>query len=278
MKKNLLSTATLNNGVEIPYLGLGTWLARGQTCEHAVEYALNHGYAHIDTAQEYGNEQQVGKGWKASAKTRDEVFLTTKVRNANQGYESTKKSFEKSLTALQTDYVDLMLIHWPNIKSFNRTLETWQALIELNEKGLCRSIGVSNFTIPLMEKLLSEFDVVPAVNQVEFHNFLYQKELLNYCRDKEIQLEAYSPIARAKYTDNPQLQRVAKKHHKTVPQVMLAWCLHHDVIVIPKSVNEGRIKENAAIFFELDDEDMKVLNNLGPKTRLVDGAWAPPNW
>ena len=278
MQKTKESTSTLNNGVKIPYLGLGTWLAKGKKCVHAVKYALNHGYAMIDTAQAYGNEKQVGEGWKASDKSRDEIFITTKIRNSNQGYQSATNSFEKSLDKLQTDYVDLLLIHWPNIKNFDRTIETWRALVDLREKGLAKSIGVSNFTIPLTNKLLDQIDIVPAVNQVEFHTFLYQKELLEYCQDKDIQIEAYSPIARAKFLDNDVLQQVSKKYDKTAAQVMLAWCLNHDLVVIPKTVHEDRIEENADIFFDLDKEDMEALDNLGPETRLVTGGWQPPSW
>jgi len=269
MKKSIQSTVTLNDGVEIPYLGLGTWQARGSKCEHAVDYALNHGYLLIDTAQAYNNERQVGKGCKASGRPREEIFLTTKIHNSNQGYNSTIQSFEKSLKNLQMDYVDLLLIHWPEKNNFDLTVETWQALIDLQAKGLCRSIGVSNFSISLTEKLLEEIDVVPAVNQVEFHIFLYQKELLEYSRQKNIQIEAYSPIARAKFLDHDQLQSIAKKHDKTAAQIMLGWCLNHDLVVVPKTIHEDRIKENADIFFGLDDEDMQTLDNLDFTTRLV---------
>ncbi|MDT8381867.1 MAG: aldo/keto reductase [Brevefilum sp.] len=275
MEKSIKSTKLLNNGVEIPLLGLGTWESRGKKCEHAVEFALTHGYSMIDTAQGYNNEGQVGKGWKASGRSRAEIFITTKISSSNQGYQKSKRSLEESLEKLETDYVDLLLIHWPKKRNFSLTIETWQALVELQESGLTRSIGVSNFTIPLIEKLLEETDVVPAVNQVEFHTFLYQKELLEYCRDKDIQIEAYSPIARTKFFDNKEIQRIAEKHGKTSAQVMLAWGINHDLVVIPKSTHEGRIQENADIFFELDDQDMQALNNLGPSVRLVDGPWAP---
>ncbi|MDF1519121.1 MAG: aldo/keto reductase [Brevefilum sp.] len=275
MEKSIKSTKLLNNGVEIPLLGLGTWESRGKKCEHAVEFALTHGYSMIDTAQGYNNEGQVGKGWKASGRSREEIFITTKISSSNQGYQKSKRSLEESLEKLETDYVDLLLIHWPKKRNFSLTIETWQALVELQESGLTRSIGVSNFTIPLIEKLLEETDVVPAVNQVEFHTFLYQKELLEYCRDKDIQIEAYSPIARAKFFDNKEIQRIAEKHGKTSAQVMLAWGINHDLVVIPKSTHEGRILENADIFFKLDDQDVHTLNNLGPSVRLVDGPWAP---
>ena len=278
MKKTIQSTTTLNNGVEIPYLGLGTWQARGKNCAHAVEFALTHDYSLIDTAQAYGNERRVGDGWKDSGRARDEIFITTKIRNSKQGYDSAQKSFKKSLDALQTDYVDLLLIHWPNVKRFNRTVETWRALIDLQEKGLCRSIGVSNFTIELLEKLMDKINVVPQANQVEFHTFLYQQDLLKYCRKQEIQIEAYSPIARAKFLDNDVLQKMAKKYDKTAAQVMLAWGVNHDLIVIPKSEHEGRIQENADIFFEIDEEDMKELDSLSPERRLVKGIWSPKSW
>jgi len=275
MEKSIESTKLLNNGVEIPLLGLGTWQSRGKKCAHAVEFALSHRYSMIDTAQGYHNEGQVGKGWKASGRSREEIFITTKISSSNQGYQKSKRSLEESLEKLQTDYVDLLLIHWPKKRNFSQTIETWQALVELQESRLTRSIGVSNFTIPLIEKLLEETAVLPAVNQVEFHTFLYQKELLEYCQEKGIQIEAYSPIARAKFFDNKEIQRIAEKHDKTPAQVMLAWGINHDLVVIPKSTHEGRILENADIFFKLDDEDMQALNSLGSSVRLVDGPWAP---
>lgn len=278
MEKTIKSRITLNDGVEIPYLGLGTWLSRGRECRQAVKYALEYGYDHIDTAQAYDNENEVGDGWKDSGRSRDELFITTKIRNSNQGFERSKQSLTRSLQALQTEYVDLLLIHWPDVNNFERTIQTWRALIKLREEGLCRSIGVSNFTIRLLDKLLEEIDVVPAVNQVEFHTYLFQKELLEYCQGKRIQIEAYSPIARAKFLDNDQIQRIAKKYHKTPAQVMLAWCVNHDLVVIPKTVHKDRIEENADIFFELDDDDMKALNKLGPETRLVQISEAPPSW
>jgi diketogulonate reductase-like aldo/keto reductase len=215
----------------------------------------------------------VGEGWKASGRDRDEIFITTKIRTANQGFDSTKKSFQKSLEALQTDCVDLLLIHWPDVNVFSRTVAAWRAMIDLQQEGACRSIGVSNFPIDLLKKLLDETGVLPQVNQVEFHSFLYQKELLAFCRKHHIQIEAYSPIARAKFLDNAILQEVAKKHRKTAAQVMLAWAVNHNLVVIPKSTNEGRILENADIFFSLDEEDIQALDNLGIEQRLVKGIW-----
>jgi diketogulonate reductase-like aldo/keto reductase len=277
MEKSIQRTTTLNNGVEMPILGLGTWQSRGNKCEHAVEFALKNGYSMIDTAQAYDNEAQVGRGWKASGRSREKIFITTKVRSTNQGYEKSQRSLEKSLESLQTDYVDLFLIHWPSKRDFSRSIETWKAFEKVQAEGLSRSIGVSNFTIPLLKKLIDETDVVPAVNQVEFHTFLYQKELLGYCQKKGIQVEAYSPIARANYLDNELLQTIANKYNKTAAQIMLAWCVNHGLVVIPKSTHEKRIIENSDIFFELEQEDMNKLDSLDQNKRLVDGPWAP-NW
>ena len=278
MEKNRTPTIKLNNDVNMPLLGLGTYRALGDEGKAAIQFALTHGYNMIDTAQAYSNEPQVGDGWIASGRTRGDIFITTKIRNGNQGYESTQSSFKKSLVNLQTDYVDLLLIHWPNIQDFNRTLTTWQAMIELYKDGLCRSIGVSNFSIPLLEKLIDETDLVPAVNQVEFHTFLYQKELLDFCNEQAIRIEAYTPIARGKYFDHVQIQGVAEKYQKTPAQVMLGWCIQHNIPVIPKSVHNDRILENRDSFFELAPQDMEILDNLKPQTRLIDSPNAPPSW
>ena len=278
MKKTIQSTTLLNDGVKLPFLGLGTWMSRGVECENAINFALNHGYNLIDTAQIYFNERSVGKGWKDSGRSRDTIFITTKIGNQNQGYKRSIHSMKKSLKALGTDYVDMAMIHWPSIKHFERTVETWQALADLQKEGLSRSIGVCNFTIPLIEKLMGEINIIPAVNQVEFHTFLYQKELLAYCQEKKIQIQAYSPIARAKFLDNEQLQKIAAKHEKSPAQVMIAWCLHHNLAVVPKTIHENRIIENADVFFEMDDEDMNILDNFEEQQRLVKGLSSPPSW
>ncbi len=260
---------TTNDGYEIPILGLGTYLSMGRDCEHAAEFALSHGYDHIDTAQGYNNEKEVGQGWKASGRSREGIYITTKISTSNQGYEKSMRSLEKSLKALQTDDVDVLLIHWPNLSNSDRTFETWQAMVEMQAQGMTRSIGVSNFPIDLLKDLLARTEVVPAINQVEFHPFLYQQELLAYCREKGIQIEAYSPIARTKFFDHEQLVKIAKKYAKTPAQVMLAWLINHNLVVIPKSNHETRILENADIFFQFEAEDMKVLDNLLPQSRVV---------
>ena len=271
-------TISLHNGVDIPTLGLGTWQARGNECVEAVAFALNHGYSLIDTAQGYDNEKEVGKGWQKSGRKREDIFITTKINNSNQGYARSRDSFEKSLADLHTDYVDLLLIHWPDSRNFDRTVETWQTLVELQEAGLCRAIGVSNFTIPLLEALKTEINVIPVVNQVEFHPFLYQKKLLAYCRENKIQVEAYSPIVRGKFFKNDGLQKMANKYGKTPAQIMLAWGVNHRIVVIPKSTNRDRIQENADIFFDLAEEDLAELDSLNQNFRLVTGSWAPPTW
>ena len=278
MNKTINSTKTLTDGNEMPYLGLGTWRARGKECRHAVTFALNHSYSMIDTAQMYENEKQVGDGWKESGQSRDNIFISTKISNQNQGFTQSKEAFKKSLTDLQTDYIDLLMIHWPDIGNFSRTTATWEALIDLQKAGMAKSIGVCNFTIDLIQKLIDESNVIPAVNQVEFHVFLYQKELLEFCNEKHIQIEAYSPIARARFLKNDTLQKIAKKYDKTAAQIMLSWCINHDLVVIPKSVHENRILENADIFFELEKEDMKEMDNIEFEQRLVKGGWSPPSW
>ena len=268
----------LNNGGEIPQLGLGTWQLTKEDCVNAVKFALSHGYCHIDTAQAYFNEKKVGEAWKTSGMNRQDIFITTKIFNFNQGEKRAKRSFIKSLKALQTDYVDLLLIHWPDIKNFTKTIETWQVMIDLQKEGLCRAIGVSNFTIPLIEDLVAQTTVVPAVNQVEFHPFLYQKELLAYCQEHQIQIEAYSPLGRGQFFDNNVLKKIAIKYEKSVAQIMLAWAVNHDLVVIPKSTHENRILENAEIFFDISGEDMTEIDNLHNNTRLIKGFNPPPTW
>ncbi len=275
MTRDIHSTATLNDGHQIPRLGLGTWRSKKKDCARAVSFALNNEYDLIDTAQIYNNESQVGKGWKESDRARDSFFLTTKIWNWNQGYRSARKSVEKSLKKLQTDDVDLLLIHWPNVRNFSRTAETWQAMIEMQKEGLARSIGVSNFTPSLLNELIEQSEVVPAVNQVEFHTFLYQKELAEFCRERGIVLEAYSPLARGEHLDDPTLLQIAQKHGKSTAQVMLAWVIQHDLVAIPKSVHEKRILENADIFFGLDEADMQLLDGLNRDERQLNPPWAP---
>ena len=264
---NLQSRVKLNNGVEIPWVGLGVFQSEpGTTTQQAVEWALELGYRHIDTAALYGNEESVGLGLKASGIPRDEVFVTTKVWNTDQGYDKALAAFDASMKKLQLDIVDLYLIHWP----MNGTrLETWKALEKLYQDGRVRAIGVSNFLVHHLEELADNSGIVPAVNQVEFHPFLLQKDLLDYDHEHGIRHEAWSPLTRAKLWDDPAIDEIASKHGRSRAQVLLRWDLQHGVVTIPKSVHRERIEENAKLFdFELDDGDMKKLDGLDRGERI----------
>lgn len=271
------STFTLNNGVEIPVLGFGTNVLQGPSGIKDIQTALDAGYRLIDTAQSYGNEAEVGKAIDASAIAREEIFVTTKIKDENQGYQLTIDSCEASLEKLQMDAVDLLLVHWPNLENFDLSIETWKALIDLQEEGKAKAIGVSNYTPKFIQKTIDETGVVPAVNQVEFHPFLYQKELLAYCNEQGILIEAYCPIARAERTDNPVLQRLAEKYDKSPVQVILRWHLEHGLVAIPRSTNPDHIKANTDIFdFSLTTSEVVEMDALDDNYRIVDpekGAW-----
>lgn len=268
---NINSRCKLNNGYEIPYFGLGVYKAApGKETIEAVSYALEVGYRLIDTAAVYGNEKEVGIAVRQSGLPREEIFITTKLWNDDHGYDSALRAFDESLKRLQLDYVDLYLIHWPVPKLRK---ESWKALEKIFKEGLARSIGVSNYMINHLEELKTYAEIIPAVNQVEFSPFLFQKELLNYCRENNIELEAYSPLARMKKKDNSVVNEIAKKYGKTHAQVLIRWYLEHKLIVIPKSSNKKRIKENAEVFdFKLDNEDMNKLNSLNENFRV---SWDP---
>jgi methylglyoxal/glyoxal reductase len=265
---NLDSRAVLHNGVEIPRLGLGVYQSPpGKATENAVRYALRIGYRLIDTAQLYGNEEDVGRAVLKSGVSRDEVFITTKVWNSDQGYESTMKAFNKSLKRLDLSYLDLYLIHWP-VSEMSE--ETWKAMVRLLQEQKTRAIGVSNYGIGDLSQLMQSSDVLPAVDQVEFHPFLYQERLLRFCEKNSIQMEAYSPLTRGTQINHPTVIAVANKYRKSPAQVLIRWSLQHGVVVIPKSLHEERILENSMVFdFELEPEDMKLLNSLNENLRTV---------
>ena len=270
MLLTLESRAKLNNEIEIPRLGLGVYQSPpGQITLRAVRYALKIGYRHIDTAELYGNESDVGRAVQESGIPREEIFITTKVWNSHQGYDSTLYACKGSLRRLGLSYVDLYLIHWP-VQGLGD--ETWKAMIKLLHQGKARAIGVSNYSIRELNELIAKSDIiVPTVNQVEFHPFLYQEELLQFCRNNKIQLEAYSPLTRAKRLYHPNIIEMAKKYGKTPSQVLIRWSLQHDLVVIPKSIHEARIKENSQVFdFHLEPaEDMKLLNSLNENLYTV---------
>jgi diketogulonate reductase-like aldo/keto reductase len=265
--------AMLNDGQRMPWLGLGVYRsAAGDTCLRAVRHALALGYRHIDTAAFYGNEEDVGRAVRESGIAREEVFVVTKLWNSDHGYAQAIKACGTSLGKLKLDYVDLYLIHWPEP---GKRGDSWRALVELRRQGKCRSIGVSNYTIAHLEELLAGSDVVPAVNQVEFSPFLFQRRLLDFCRQRAIQLEAYCPLTRGAKLNDPTVRSIARRHGRTPAQVLLRWALQHEVVAIPKSAQPVRIEENAGIFdFTLDERDMGALDGLDAGYRA---CWDPTN-
>ena len=277
MKISLGDQKKLNNDVEIPCIGLGVFAAKnGEETQVAVHYALEAGYRHVDTAMIYGNEEGVGKAIASSSLMREEIFITTKVWNEDQGYEKTLKACQASLERLGLDYIDLYLIHWP---VDNRRYETWEAMIRLRDEGKCQAVGVSNFTVEMLEDFLDRYSVMPAVNQVEFTPYLYQKGLLEYCREKSIQLEAYSPLTRGKKLDDPKLVEIAQKYDKSTAQILIRWGLQHDIVVLPKSVHKSRIIDNINVFdFEISPEDMQRLDGFNENLRMIMPPWSPPGW
>ncbi|WP_334072836.1 MULTISPECIES: aldo/keto reductase [Paenibacillus] len=271
MPKNLQDTVKLNNGVHMPWFGLGVYKAReGEEVISAVKAAIRAGYRSIDTAAAYNNEEGVGQAVREALEenglSRDQLFITSKVWNSNQGYETTLQAFEASLNKLNLEYIDLFLVHWPVKGKYK---DTWRALEKVYREGKVRAIGVSNFQIHHLEDLLPEAEVVPAVNQVELHPQLTQKELLTYCQEKGIQLEAWSPLGQGNLLTHDTLVSIGQKYGKTAAQVILRWDLQVGVITIPKSVNEGRIIENADIFdFELRAEDIAAIDGLNQNKRF----------
>ena len=258
---------SLSNGVEMPCLGLGVFLSKeGSEVINAVKYALEIGYRSIDTAAIYKNEEGVGQAIIESGVPRDEIFLTSKVWNSDQGYQSTLTAFEKSLNKLQTDYLDLYLIHWPKGEL---SIETWRALEDLYGQGKIKAIGVSNFMIQHLENLLPSCHIKPMVNQYEFHPELVQSDLLHFCKKHEIQPEAWSPIMKGRVNEIPVLKALAAKYQKSPVQIVLRWDIQKGVITIPKSVTPERIRLNAEIFdFELTDEDVAKIDALDKSSRI----------
>lgn len=266
MIQHIADTIMLNNGVPMPGLGLGVFkVGDGAPVTSAVKAALHIGYRSIDTAAVYGNEQGVGQALKESGVPRSDIFLTSKIWNADQGYASTFKAYEASLKKLQTDYLDLYLIHWPVADKF---LDTWRALTELYHAGKVRAIGVSNFHINHLRALLDSSDVVPSVNQIELHPLLNQKEIRAFCQLNNITVEAWSPLMKGNLS-LPVLVEIAEKHQRTVAQIVLRWHIQHGVVVIPKSVHEYRIRENADLFgFSLSADEMARIDALNEDRRF----------
>ncbi|MDT2047949.1 aldo/keto reductase [Priestia flexa] len=264
---NLQSTTKLANGVEMPWFGLGVFKVEdGQQVIDSVKWAINAGYKSIDTAKIYENEEGVGQAIKEAGVPREDLFITTKVWNADQGYESTLEAFETSLNKLGLDYLDLYLIHWPVEGKYK---DTWRALEKLYKDGKVKAIGVSNFQIHHLEDLMKDAEVKPMVNQVELHPLLTQVELRDFCKKNDIQIEAWSPLAQGELLDNAVLKEIADKHGKSTAQVILRWDLQSEIVTIPKSVKEHRIVENASIFdFELSQDDMAKIDALNKNHRV----------
>ncbi len=265
---DISSRVKLNNGVEMPWMGLGVFqLPENGRVEKAVSTALKNGYRHIDTAYAYHNEEGVGRGIKISSIPRSDLFISSKIGNEQQGYESTRNALQQTLKALQTDYLDLYHIHWPQGK---KTLETWKVMEDLYNEGLIRAIGVSNFKIHHLEYLLANSKIVPAVNQVEFHPRNSNPVLHEFCRSKNIQLVAWSPLMRGEAMNIHEINAIAKKYNKTPVQIILRWNLQKQVVTIPRSGNNKRIIDNSKIFdFVLYEKDMVKIDALNRDKPII---------
>lgn len=266
-----MHSVVLPGAASIPQLGLGLWKVQDEAVFKAgFAAAIESGYRHFDTAQIYGNEQLLGEAWQASGLQRQELFLTTKIWLKNYGQRHLQASFEESLTNLKTDYVDLLLLHFP-VTVLRR--KAWGILEELHATGAARNIGVSNYTIKHLEDMQKYANIKPAINQVELHVFLQQPELVEYCRQHDIVLEAYSPLAHGKVMDDPVVKQIADKHGKSYAQVMLRWCIEQDFVVLAKSITPSRIAENIEVFdFSLDQSDLQALEKLDRDLRT---CWSP---
>lgn len=258
----------LNDGNKIPLIGFGTYKCTEQEGTESVKNALQNGYRLIDTAAKYENEVAVGKGIKESGIDRKEIVITTKLWRENLGYNQIKEAFNNSLAKLDLEYIDLYLIHWPaNAKNYTNWQKTnadaWRAMEELKSEGLIKSIGVSNFWQEHLEALFQTANIIPALNQIEFHPGYWQPELLNFCQDKGIVVQSWSPLARGKVFGNKILEKIAATHSKSVSQICLRWIIQKDVVIIPKSTTLSRIKENIDLFdFQLSIDEVLEIDNL----------------
>ncbi|WP_433707823.1 aldo/keto reductase [Paenibacillus illinoisensis] len=265
--KNVQDTTTLYNGVKMPWLGFGVFKVKdGEEVVEAVKTAIQAGYRSIDTAKAYNNETGVAQGIRESGVAREDLFITTKVWNSDQGYESTLAAFEASMERLELEYLDLYLIHWPVKGKYK---DTWRALEKLHREGRIRAIGVSNFQIHHLEDLMTDATIKPAVNQVELHPLLIQSELRDYCSKHQIQIEAWSPLGQGNLLEHPLLQDIAAKYGKSPAQVILRWDLQNGIVTIPKSVTPQRIRENADLYdFELTSDEIEQINGLNENKRF----------
>jgi diketogulonate reductase-like aldo/keto reductase len=258
---------TLNNNNKIPVLGLGTYkITSPKEVETAIHSAFESGYRLIDTAGVYFNEEEIGKAINSYDIRRDEIFLTSKVWNNEQGYDSTLRAFENSITKLQTDYLDMYLIHWAVKDKF---LDTWRAMEYLYNQGVIKNIGVSNFQKHHLDEIFANSDILPAVNQIELHPYFSQEELRNYCKSKGITVQSWSPIAKGHIINDDTLQKIGKKLNKTTVQVILRWHIQLGLVAIPKSVNPQRIQDSFNVFdFKLTENDIATINLLNKNKRF----------
>ncbi|WP_420149690.1 aldo/keto reductase [Spirosoma sp.] len=264
-----IPSTKLNNGVEMPLLGLGVYAPNHHTeVQQAIEWALEAGCRLIDTAAAYGNEREVGDAVRASGIPRSDIFITTKVWNDDQGYNRTLRAFNRSLERLRLDTIDLYLIHWP-VKQFRH--ETWKALEKIYRDGRARAIGLSNHYPAHIDELLTEAEIKPAVNQIEFSPYCYLPDVVNYCRAKSIQLQGYAPLVRGLKRTEPRLMALSEKYSKSTYQMLVRWSMQHGVVTIPKSVHRDRIYENFDILnFSISEEDMAEMDTYYDNTRIAD--------
>jgi 2,5-diketo-D-gluconate reductase A len=267
----MTKSRVLADGNEIPLLALGVWqVPDGPVCEEAVSAALELGYRHIDTAQAYGNERSVGRALRDSGVPREEVFVTTKFYPARTDAEA---EAQRSLERLGVDYVDLYIIHWPQ----GGATWAWDGMQRAHERGFARSIGVSNFSVAELDELLGVAEIRPVINQVQFNPFAYRRRLLEACEERQIALEAYSPLGTGRHLDDPRVGQIAERHGRTPAQVLIRWCVQRDLVVLPKSTHRERIEANAQVFdFTLSDEEMATLDGFdatGGTAEALERKW-----